>query len=119
MESPATPNRSCCICALKAASPEGGSIDGVIHFCTETLNRIDEHTLVIPGHVPVSDYQELSDYTDILTIVRDRIVTLIKLGKSLEEIMAAEPTAEYDEKMGDPTMLINQTYVGLTHRFVN
>ena len=75
--------------------------------------------MVIPGHVPVSDYQELSDYTDILTIVRDRIVTLIKAGKSLEEIMAAEPTAEYDEKMGDPTMLINQTYVGLTHRFVN
>ena len=91
MESPATPNRSCCICALKAASPEGGSIDGVIHFCTETLNRIDEDTLVIPGHVPVSDYQGLSDYIDMLTVVRDRIVTLIKAGKSLEEIMAENP----------------------------
>ena len=97
----------------------GGSIDGIIHFCTETLNRIDQDTVVIPGHGPVSDYQELSDYIDMLTVVRDRMVTMIKAGKSLEEIMAAKPTAEYDEKMGDPTTLINRAYVSLTHRFVN
>lgn len=97
----------------------GGTIDGIIHFCTETLNRIDQDTVVIPGHGPVSDYQELSDYIDMLTVVRDRMVTMIKTGKSLEEIMAAKPTAEYDEKMGDPTTLINRAYVSLTHRFVN
>ena len=97
----------------------GGSIDGVIHFCTETLNRIDQDTVVIPGHGPVSDYQGLSDYINMLTVVRDRIVTMIKAGNSLEEIMAAKPTAEYDEKMDDPTRLINRAYVSLTHRFVD
>ena len=69
--------------------------------------------------MPVADYQGLSDYIDMLTIVRDRIVTMIKTGKSPEEIMAAKPTAEYDEKMVDPTTLINRAYIGLTHRFVN
>ena len=97
----------------------GGSIDGVIHFCTETLNRIDQDTVVIPGHGPVSDYQGLSDYINMLTVVRDRIVTMIKAGNSLEEIMAAKPTAEYDEKMDDPTRLITRAYVSLTHRFVD
>ena len=97
----------------------GGSIDGVISFCGETLKRIDRDTVVIPGHGPVSDYQGLSDYIDMLTVIRDRLVSLIKAGKSLEEIMTAKPTVEYDEKMGDPTALINRAYVSLTHRFHN
>ena len=96
----------------------GGSIDGIIQFCSETLSRIDEDTVVIPGHGPVSDYQGLSDYIDMLTVIRDRMVTMIKAGKSLEEIIAAKPTADYDGKMGDPTMLINRAYASLTHRFV-
>lgn len=97
----------------------GGSIDGLIHFCSETLRQIDKDTVVIPGHGPVSDYQGLSDYIDMLTVIRDRLVMMIKSGKSLEEIIAAKPTAEYDSQMGDPTMLINRAYVSLTHRFVN
>ena len=97
----------------------GGHIDGLIHFCSETLDRIDRETVVIPGHGPVSGYQGLSDYVDMLTVIRDRIVSMIKAGKALEEIMASKPTAEYDGKMGDPTMLINRIYVSLTHKFVD
>ena len=75
--------------------------------------------MVIAGHVPVSNYQGLSDHIDMLTVVRDRIVTMVKAEKSIEEIMAAKPTVEFDEKMVDPTILFNRAYVGLAHRFVN
>ena len=97
----------------------GGSIDGVIRFCQETLDRIDTSTVVIPGHGPLSDYQGLSDYIDMLTVIRARMVKLIKEGMSLAEIIAVKPTAEYDGQMGDPTMLINRAYVSLTHRYVD
>lgn len=97
----------------------GGSIDGIIEFCTQTLNQIDEETTVIPGHGPIAGYQNLADYIAMLTVIRDRIVELIKQGKTLEEVMAAKPTAEYDEKMGDPTLLVNRAYISLTHKFVN
>ena len=97
----------------------GGSLDGVIRFCSKTLKQINEDTVVIPGHGPISDYQGLADYIDMLSVIRDRMVAMIKEGKSMEEIMASKPTAEYDAKMGDPTMLINRAYMSLTHKFVN
>ena len=97
----------------------GGSIDGVIRFCQETLDRIDTNTVVIPGHGPLSDYQGLSDYIDMLGVIRARMVKLIKEGMSLAEIIAVKPTAEYDAQMGDPTMLINRAYVSLTHRYLD
>ena len=94
----------------------GGSLDGIIHFCTETLKRIDKDTIVIPGHGPVTDYQALSDYIDMLTVIRDRIVKLIESGATLEEVYAAKPTAEYDEAQGDNTLVVNRAYMSLTHR---
>jgi len=96
----------------------GGSLDGMIHFCLETLKLIDADTVVIPGHGPVMDYQALQDYVEMLTVIRTRIVGLIDEGKTLEEVYGARPTAEYDEKVGDPEMFINRAYMSLTHRRV-
>lgn len=97
----------------------GGTIDGVIHFCTETLKRINKDTVVIPGHGPVADYQALADYIDMLTVIRDRIMKLIEDGATLEEVHAAKPTAEYDEAMGDNARLIDRAYMSLTHKVVD
>ena len=43
----------------------GGELEGVIEFCAKTLLHIDEDTVVIPGHGPVTDYQALSDYVEM------------------------------------------------------
>ncbi len=96
----------------------GGTLDGVIKFCTETLKRINEDTVVIPGHGPVTDYQAMTDYVEMLSVIRTRLVGLIDEGKTLEEVYAAKPTADYDEKMGDNTGFINRAYMSLTHRRV-
>lgn len=94
----------------------GGTLEGMIHFCKETLKQIDENTMVIPGHGPVTDYQALQDYIVMLETVRDRMVKLIKEGATLEEVLMARPTAEFDAKYGNPTMLVNRGYMSLTHR---
>ena len=96
----------------------GGSLDGVIDFCAETLKRIGEDTVVIPGHGPVAGYDDLAGYVEMLRVIRDRIVALVAKGATLEEVYAARPTADYDEKMGDNRGFINRAYMGLTHRFV-
>ncbi len=92
----------------------GGSIDGVIEFCASVRDEIDEDTTVIPGHGPVTDYQALVDYIDMLTVVRDRIQAMVAEGKSLVEVVAARPTAEFDERYGDPGLLVNRAYASLT-----
>jgi cyclase len=97
----------------------GGSLDGVINFCSETLKHLNENTVVIPGHGPVADYHALVTYIDMLTTIRDRMVKLIKAGATLEEVYAAKPTAEYDAGQGDSTGFINRAYVSLTRKVVN
>ena len=93
----------------------GGSLEGMISFCEQTLARINKDTVVIPGHGPISDYQGLVDYVEMLNIVRDRMVKLIDEGASLEEVIAAKVTADYDEKRGMNTIFVNRAYMSLTH----
>lgn len=53
-------------------------------------------TVVIPGHGRLSDETEVANYRDMVTIVRDRIQSLIDQGLSLDQVQAARPTRDYD-----------------------
>ena len=97
----------------------GGTLDGIIHFCVETLKQIDKNTVVIPGHGPVTDYQGLANYIAMLSTLRDRMWVLIQAGASLEDVIAAKVTADYDGKMGDNGRFINRAYLSLTHKVVD
>ena len=57
-------------------------------------------TLAISGHGAISDEYEVVNYRDMLTIIRDRIVALIEMGMTLEEVKAAQPTFDYDGRYG-------------------
>ena len=93
----------------------GGGIEGVIEFCSQVLSIIESDTVVIPGHGPISDYDTLQSYVDMLTVVRERMAKLIESGASLEDVYAAKVTAEFDETFGDNTGFINRSYHSLTH----
>ena len=92
----------------------GGDVDGLIEFCKAVLAEIDEHTRVIPGHGPVSNHQGLADYIDMLATVRDRIAKLIAQGADLEAVIAAKPTADFDARYGDASLLINRSFTSLS-----
>ena len=57
-------------------------------------------TVIIPGHGPVSNRAELIAYRDMLVAARDGIMPLIADGKSVEDVIAAKPTATLDAKWG-------------------
>lgn len=92
----------------------GGGLDGVILFCEAVLNEINEDTIVIPGHGPVAKYEDLIEYVLMLRTIRDRIAELIARGASLDEVIAAKPTAEWDEVKGDPIRLLDRAFASLT-----
>lgn len=79
----------------------GGSTAGVIDGIAAILARIDSDTRVIPGHGPLSNRAELQAYHDMLKTVHARIKALKEQGKTLEEIVAEKPTADYDAEWGD------------------
>jgi cyclase len=79
----------------------GGEIDGMIAFCRAILDEIGPETRVIPGHGAVSDRKQLVAYVDMLQTVRDRVAKLLADGKSVEEVIAANPTAGFEKEFGD------------------
>jgi cyclase len=107
---------------LSAAYPffdvdNGGDFDGLIEFCRKVLGEIDRNTIVVPGHGEVAAYGDLESYVDMLVQVRGRIVALIAEGATLEQVVAAKPTAEWDAKYGNPTTyFIDRAYKSLQPR---
>ena len=108
---------------------QGGSIQGEL----AALNRLLEltvpamplvlkpgRTLLVPGHGRVSDYAELVEYRDMVTTIKDNIEVLIKDGKTLAQIQAANPTAGYRARWGRETgpwttaQFVEAIYTGLT-----
>jgi glyoxylase-like metal-dependent hydrolase (beta-lactamase superfamily II) len=94
----------------------GGSLSGIIEFCSKVLEQIDATYTVVPGHGPVAAYQDLADYVAMLTTIRDRMAALIGSGATLEQVVAARPTAEFDAQEGDPASFINRAYTSLARR---
>ena len=92
----------------------GGDLDGVILFCEAVLREISEDMIVIPGHGPVATYADLVDYVSMLRTIRERIAMLIAGGATLDEVIAARPTAEWDAIKGDPIRLLDRAFVSLT-----
>jgi glyoxylase-like metal-dependent hydrolase (beta-lactamase superfamily II) len=95
----------------------GGSIDGMITATEANLAKITNNTIVIPGHGPVGDKPQLSFYRDLLVTTRDKVATLKKQGRSLDEIVAAKPTAAWDDKWGggfmSPRMFTGLVFEGV------
>ena len=94
----------------------GGSLNGVIEFCTKVIRELDANSIVVPGHGPVAKYQDLVDYVDMLSQIRDRLVPLISSGATLEQIVAAQPTSEWDAQKGNPANFLNRAYTSLSRR---
>lgn len=92
----------------------GGDIDGMITFCRAVLAEIGRDTVVIPGHGPITDYADLARYTEMLQSVRDRVAELVAGGATLEQIVAAKPTAAWDEAYGQPNNFIDRVFTSLT-----
>ena len=95
----------------------GGNIGGMIKAAEANLTAVSESTIIIPGHGnPVSNKAELSDYRDMLVGIRDNVAKLKQQGLSLDETIAARPTAAFDAKWGGflitPALFTRLVYEG-------
>jgi glyoxylase-like metal-dependent hydrolase (beta-lactamase superfamily II) len=92
----------------------GGNINGMIRATEHNLATATADTIVIPGHGPFGNKTQLAEFHDMLVGTRDNVAKLKKEGRSLEETIAAKPTAAYDEKWGKkPEAFIGYVYQGV------
>jgi cyclase len=80
----------------------GGSVQGLIdalnHVIDLAIPDVNEEggTLIVSGSGRVTDEYDLVTYRDMLTIIRDRVRDLIGRGLSVEQVLAAQPSRDYD-----------------------
>jgi cyclase len=82
----------------------GGTINGMIRAVDEVLGIADDRTKIVPGHGPAGDKRALQNYRDMLSTVANRIEKLKISGQSLQQVIAAKPTADFDAQMGHGMM---------------
>jgi len=78
----------------------GGSVQGIVRAANLALSLADDTTRIIPGHGPLAVTEDLRNYRDFLIKASENVQALINEGKSLQQIIAAQPTAHWDEEMG-------------------
>jgi glyoxylase-like metal-dependent hydrolase (beta-lactamase superfamily II) len=95
----------------------GGNIDGTIRAAEANVKAVNAQTMVIPGHGPVGRIADLEEFRDMLISIRDNVSKLKKQGRSLQDTIAAKPTAAYDAKWGQflitPAIFTGLVYQGI------
>ena len=92
----------------------GGSIDGIINFLSKSLTKLKPGAIILPGHGEIATIQDVEDTIIMLKTVRERIIKMIDEGKSLQEVIDAKPTKDFDEKYPDWLgNFVNRAYTSL------
>ena len=61
-----------------------------------TIGLAGPNTKIIPGHGPTVDRAAVMAHRDMILAIRDKVAALVEQGKSVEEVLAAKPTSDYD-----------------------
>ena len=75
----------------------GGSVDGFLAAQKQILALTDEETTIIAGHGPVARKKDLTAAIDMLEDAYWRVRALVEAGNTEEEILAANPLADYHD----------------------
>jgi cyclase len=85
---------------------KGGSVNGFIEALNFTLELMipgvnaEGGTYAVPGHGRIGDEIDVVEYRNMLVIVRDRIQYQIEQGMSLNQVLANNPTLDYNTEYG-------------------
>jgi cyclase len=93
----------------------GGSFLGNLEGIQIAIDLIDDDTIVIPGHGAPADRAALVAILGMLEDIRDNVKALKDGGKSVEEVIAAKPTADYDERWGDTGFFTKESFIELIY----
>ena len=77
----------------------GGSLRGLVDGLGFTIGQAGPRTKIIPGHGATVNREAVVAHRDMVLAIRDKITPLVRQGKSLQEVIASKPTADFDSKV--------------------
>jgi glyoxylase-like metal-dependent hydrolase (beta-lactamase superfamily II) len=91
----------------------GGMVDGL-----RTLIKVgDANTQIVPANGPVLKRADLEAQRDMYAAIFDRLQKLLRKGMGPDEVIAANPTKEFDAKWGEPAPFVTLAFKSLWGHF--
>jgi cyclase len=94
----------------------GGWIGGMENATEVLVSLGDEATKIVPGKGPVQSRADVQAEHEMLSAMKQRLAELLAQGMSVEDMIAARPTRDFDAKWGDPSLFIANAWPGLVNR---
>jgi glyoxylase-like metal-dependent hydrolase (beta-lactamase superfamily II) len=94
----------------------GGSLDGLIEALGIAIGLAGPNTKILPGHGRVVGRAEVIAHRDMVLDVKARVAALIAQGMNVDQVLAARPTAQYDQGMDSPERFLRGMYTELGGR---
>lgn len=89
----------------------GGTLPGTIDALGVLAGMAGPETKILPGHGVVSSRADVVEFRDMVITVAGRVEELIAGGAgSYDEVAAADPTAEFNDRWGDPNRFLTAVY---------
>jgi glyoxylase-like metal-dependent hydrolase (beta-lactamase superfamily II) len=96
----------------------GGTLAGILEGLSEILDRAGPATKIIPGHGPIVDRTAVLAQRDLILSVRGKVQKLVEQGKTMDEVVAAHPTADIDARIPGATPALADRFVTWVYKEV-
>ena len=90
----------------------GGWIGGLVDASKKLLDSTDARTRIVAASGGVYGRAELEAQHEMCTAVRQQAAQAFRVGMSLADFVASQPTAAFDERWGDPRQFLPLVYKG-------
>jgi glyoxylase-like metal-dependent hydrolase (beta-lactamase superfamily II) len=91
----------------------GGWIGGMAGASQRLLTIANEQTRVVPARGPVLSYADLQAQAAMYATIFERLSTLLNRGRGPSEAVAAQPTKEFDARMGPSDDFVRRAFESL------
>ncbi|MGA2879321.1 MAG: MBL fold metallo-hydrolase [Bryobacteraceae bacterium] len=95
----------------------GGWINGIVGGLDTLLKVANDQTKVVAGQGPVLTKADLESQHKMFGNISQHLRTLMFGGKNVEDAFAAQPTKEYNDRMGDPKQFITLAFQSMWGHF--
>ena len=96
----------------------GGSLAGILEGLSEIVDRAGPATRIVPGHGPIVNRNAVLAQRDLILALRAKVQTLVEQGRTLDEIIAAHPTADMDASVPQGTPATRDRFVTWVYKEV-
>lgn len=91
----------------------GGTLEGTLQALGLLIGMAGPDTIILPGHGTASNRMDVMAFRDMIIDVAEAVEGMVESGMSYEQVAAANPTAAYNSRYGDPDRFLRALYTEL------